>query len=107
MKQQLSEQFKRMQKLAGILTERTSNRYEIIDSQQDSNSLNKLLDAINILNQNGLEATPQDDSGHYSGGYNHINSIYITSPVEFSQFIRKANDILANNGISHLSIIQA
>ena len=107
MKQQLSEQFKRMQKLAGIFTEQTSNRYEIIDSQQDSNSLNKLLDAINILNQNGLEATPQDDSGHYAGGYSHINSIYITSPVEFSQFIRKANDILANNGISHLSIIQA
>ena len=107
MKPQLSEQFIRMQKLAGIVTEQTLNRYEIICSQQDSNSINKILDAISILNQNGLTTTPEDKSGHYAGGYNYINSMYITSPVEFSQFIRNANDILSNNDISHLSIIQA
>lgn len=104
---QLSEQFKRMQKLAGIVTETSINRYEIIDPNQTETSLDIILDAIELLNQNGIEATPEDKSGHYSGGYQHINSMYFTSNMSFQELIRKANDILYKNNLEHLRIMQA
>ena len=53
MKNQINE-FARMQKLAGIVTEQEVNRYEIIDPQQTEQSLDMILDAIQLLNQNGL-----------------------------------------------------
>ena len=88
MENQINE-FARMQKLAGIVTEQEVNRYEIIDPQQTEQSLDMILDAIQLLNQSGLQLTPEDKSGHYSGGYNNINSMYVTSPMEFQQLIRK------------------
>lgn len=106
-KQILSEEFKRMQKLAGIITEQTVNRFEIIDPQQTEQSLDMILDAIQLLNQNGLQLKSEDQSGHYSGGYKHINSMYVTSPLEFQELIRKANDILFQNDMEHLRIIEA
>jgi hypothetical protein len=93
MKNQINE-FARMQKLAGIIIEQEVNRYEIIDPQQTEQSLDMILDAIQLLNQSGLQLTPEDKSGHYSGGYDNINSMYVTSPMEFQQLIRKANDVL-------------
>ena len=107
MKNTLDEQFKRMQKLAGIITEQVGNRYEIIDPQQTEQSLDMILDAIQILNQNGLQLTPEDQSGHYSGGYKYINSIYVTSPIGFDELIQKANDILSQNDLEHIRIIEA
>ena len=56
MKKQINE-FVRMQKLAGIVTEQEVNRYEIIDPQQTEQSLDTILDAIQLLNQNGLQWT--------------------------------------------------
>ena len=107
MKNTLNEQFRRMQKLAGIITEQVGNRFEIIDPQQTEQSLDMILDAIQLLNQNGLQLTPEDQSGHYSGGYKHINSMYVTSPVGFKELIRKANDVLFQNDMEHLRIIEA
>jgi hypothetical protein len=106
MKNQINE-FARMQKLAGIIIEQEVNRYEIIDPQQTEQSLDMILDAIQLLNQSGLQLTPEDKSGHYSGGYDNINSMYVTSPMEFQQLIRKANDVLFQNDMEHLRIIKA
>jgi hypothetical protein len=83
------------------------NRYEIIDPQQTEQSLNNILDAISLLNKNGLKITPEDKSGHYSGGYKHINSMYFTSPMSFDKLIRQANDVLSKNDMVHLRIIEA
>lgn len=104
---QISEQFKRMQKLAGIVSEAPTNRYEIIDPSQTEDSLNIILDAIQLLNQNGIQAMPEDKSGHYSGGYQSINSMYFTSDVPFQELIRKANDLLFKNDLENLRIVQA
>lgn len=82
-----------------------ANRYEIIDPQQTKNSLGIILDAMHRLNQDGLQLTPEDGSGHYSGGYTHMNSMYVTSPIGFQQMIRKANDILFQNNMKYLRII--
>lgn len=82
-------------------------RYEIIDPRQTEQSLNNILDAIQLLNNNGLELTPEDESGHYSGGYKHINAIYVNSPSSFDLLIRKANDVLFQNDMEHLRIIEA
>jgi hypothetical protein len=106
MKNQINE-FARMQKLAGIIIEQEVNRYEIIDSQQTEQSLDMILDAIQLLNQSGLQLTPEDKSGHYSGGYDNINSMYVTSPMEFQQLIRKANDVLFQNDMDYLRIVKA
>ena len=106
MKNQINE-FARMQKLAGIITEQEVNRYEIIDPQQTEQSLDMILDAIQLLNQSGLQLTPEDKSGHYSGGYDNINSMYVTSPMEFQQLIRKANDVLFQNDMDYLRIVKA
>jgi hypothetical protein len=106
MKNQINE-FARMQKLAGIIIEQEVNRYEIIDPQQTEQSLDMILDAIQLLNQSGLQLTPEDKSGHYSGGYNNINSMYVTSPMEFQQLIRKANDVLFQNDMDYLRIVKA
>ena len=81
-------------------------KYEIIDSRQNEQSLNNILDAIRALNDNGLQLTPEDKSGHYSGGYNHINSMYLNSPLSFDVLIRKSNDLLFQNGMQHLRIIE-
>lgn len=83
------------------------NRYEIIDPQQTKQSLNNILDAISLLNNNGLKLTPEDKSGHYSGGYKYINSMYFTSPMSFDELIRQANDVLSKNDMEHLRIIEA
>jgi hypothetical protein len=106
MKNQINE-FARMQKLAGIIIEQEVNRYEIIDPQQTEQSLDMILDAIQLLNQSGLQLTPEDKSGHYSGGYDNINSMYVTSPMEFQQLIRKANDVLFQNDMDYLRIVKA
>jgi hypothetical protein len=92
------------EELNNVLNE---NRYEIIDPQQTNKSLDSILDAIQLLNNNGLKLKPEDKSGHYSGGYKHINSMYINSPLSFDILIRKANDILFKNGIEYLRIIEA
>jgi hypothetical protein len=105
MKNQINE-FARMQKLAGIIIEQEVNRYEIIDPQQTEQSLDMILDAIQLLNQSGLQLTPEDKSGHYSGGYDNINSMYVTSPMEFQQLIRKANDVLFQNDMDYLRIVK-
>ena len=84
----------------------SENRYEIIDPQQTEQSLNNILDAIALLNKNGLKIVPENESGHYSGGYKHINSIYFNSPLSFDKLIRPANDILANNDMEFLRIIE-
>jgi hypothetical protein len=83
------------------------NRYEIIDPQQTKQSLNNIVNAISLLNKNGLKIVPEDKSGHYSGGYKHINSMYFTSPVSFDKLIRQANKILFKNDMEHLRIIEA
>jgi hypothetical protein len=107
-KQILSKEFYRMQKLAGIISEQSQeNRYEIIDPRQTEQSLDTILDAISLLNVKGLETYPEDENGHYSGGYKHINSVFITSPIPFEQYIRKANDILFQNDMEHLRIMRA
>ena len=72
------------EELGNILNE---NRYEIIDPQQTNKSLDNILDAIQLLNNNGLKLTPEDKSGHYSGGYKHINSMYVNSPLSFDILI--------------------
>ena len=92
------------EELNNVLNE---NRYEIIDPQQTEQSLNNILDAIQLLNSNGLKVTPEDKSGHYSGGYKHINSMYFTSPMSFDKLIRQANDILFKNDMEYLRIIEA
>jgi hypothetical protein len=84
----------------------TENKYEIIDPQQNEQSLNNILDAIQLLNNNGLQLTPEDKSGHYSGGYKHINSMYVNSPLSFDILIRKANNVLFQNDMEHLRIIE-
>lgn len=106
MKQFINEA-SRMQKLAGIISEQSTNRFEIIDPQQTEQSLDMILDAIQLLNSNGLQLTPEDKSGHYAGGYKHINSIYVNSPLSFDEVIRKANDVLFKNNMEHLRIIEA
>ena len=83
------------------------NRYEIIDPRQTKKSLDIILDAIKVLNQNGLELTPEDESGHYSGSYTYMNSMYVTGPIGFQQLIRKTNDILFQNNMEYLRIISA
>ena len=85
----------------------SENRYEIIDLQPTEQSLKNILDAISLLNKNGLKAVPEDKSGHYSGGYKHINSIYFTSPMSFDELIIQANDVLFQNNMKHLRIIEA
>jgi hypothetical protein len=85
----------------------SENRYEIIDLQPTEQSLKNILDAISLLNKNGLKAVPKDKSGHYSGGYKHINSIYFTSPMSFDELIIQANDVLFKNDMKHLRIIKA
>ena len=91
------------EEISKILNE---SKYEIIDPQQSKQSLDNILDAIKLLNNNGLKLTPEDKSGHYSGGYNHINSMYVNSPVPFDVLIRKANNVLAQNDMEHLKIIE-
>lgn len=81
-------------------------KYEIIDPQQNAQSLDNILDAIHALNDNGLRLTPEDKSGHYSGEYKHINSMYVNSPLPFDTLIRKANNVLFQNGMQHLRIIE-
>jgi hypothetical protein len=81
-------------------------KYEIIDPRQNEQSLNNILDAIHALNDNGLQLTPEDKSGHYSGGSNHINSMYLNSPLSFDVLIRKSNDLLFQNDMQHLRIIE-
>ena len=83
------------------------NRYEIIDPQPTEQSLNNILYAISLLNENGLKVVPEDKSGHYSGEYKHINSVYFTSPMSFDELIRQANDVLFKNNMKHLRIIKA
>ena len=90
----------------GIKKLLNESRYEIIDPQQTAQSLDTILDAISLLNKNGLKVVPQDKSGHYSGGYNHINSMYFTSPKPFYELIRQANEILSKNGMEHLRIVE-
>jgi hypothetical protein len=85
----------------------SENRYEVIDPQQTEQSLDNILDAISLLNKNGLKAVPEDKSGHYSGGYKHKNSIYFTSPMSFDKLIRQANGVLFKNDMEHLRIIEA
>ena len=80
------------------------NRYEIIDPQQTGQSLDTILSAIQLLNRNGLQLILEDELGHYSGGYNHVNSIYVTSLIRFQQLIKKANDVLFQNDMKHLRI---
>jgi hypothetical protein len=92
------------EEMQNILNE---NRYEIIDPQQTEQSLNNILDAISLLNKNGLKIVPEDKSGHYSGGYKHINSVYFTSPMSFDKLIRQANDVLFKNDMRYLKIIKA
>lgn len=90
-----------------IRTILNENRYEIIDPQQTNKSLDNILDAIQLLNNNGLRLTPEDKSDHYSDGYKHINSMYVNSPLSFDVLIRKANDVLFKNNMEHLRIIKA
>jgi hypothetical protein len=90
-----------------IMAKKTVNKYEIIDPQQTEQSLDQILDSIQILNQSGLQLTPEDGTGHYSGGYNHVNSMYVTGPIGFQQLIRRANEILFQNGMEHLRIMEA
>ena len=99
------EQLKQLikEEISKILNE---SKYEMIDPQQTEQSLGNILDAIKLLNDNGLQLTPEDKSGHYSGGYKHINSMYVNSPLPFNELIRKANDVLAQNGLKHLRIIE-
>jgi hypothetical protein len=82
------------------------NRYEIIDQQQTNKSLDNILDAIQLLNNNGLKLTTEDETGHYSGGYNYINSMYVNSPLSFDVLIKKANDVLFKNNMEHLRIVK-
>jgi hypothetical protein len=81
-----------------------TNRYEIIDPRQTVQSLDVILSAIKLLNRNGLQLILEDQLGHYSGGYNHVNSIYVTSLIRFQQLIKKANDVLFQNDMKHLRI---
>jgi len=103
----IKEEIKKMYEFARVVNEQEVNRYEIIDPQQTEQSLDMILDAIQLLNQSGLQLTPEDKSGHYSGGYDNINSMYVTSPMGFQQLIRKANDVLFQNDMEHLRIIKA
>ena len=103
----IKEEIKKMYEFARVVNEQEVNRYEIIDPQQTEQSLDMILDAIQLLNQNGLQLTPEDQSGHYSGGYNHVNSMYVTSPIGFQQLIRKANDVLFQNDMDYLRIVKA
>lgn len=82
-------------------------RYEIIDTNQNEESLNTILDAIKALNDSGLDVNPEDQTGHYAGGYEDINAMYVTSTTPFDQFIRKANEVLFNQGMKHVRIIEA
>lgn len=95
-----------MNKFTRVINEQEVNRYEIIDPQQTEQSLDMILDAIQFLNQSGLQLTSEDKSGHYSGGYDNINSMYVISPVGFQQLIRKANDVLFQNDMNHLRIVK-
>jgi len=107
MKKQLIQEAKRLQKLAGIISEQSQeSRYEILDPRQTEQSLDTILDAISLLNVKGLETYPEDENGHYSGGYKYINSVFITSPIPFDQYVRKANDILFQNNMEHLRIME-
>lgn len=82
------------------------NRYEIFDPQQNDKSLDNIVKAIELLNASGLQLTPEDEKGHYSGGYTYVNSMYVNSPLSFDKLIRKANDILFKNDMKHLRIIK-
>jgi hypothetical protein len=90
------------EELSKVLNE---NKYEIVDPQQTEQSLDNILDAVQLLNQSGLKLNIVDKTGHYSGGYKHINSVHATSPVPFKELIRKANDVLYKNDMKHLRII--
>ena len=80
-------------------------KYEIIDSNSSKESLNNILDAIHLVNSKGLDLKIIDKTGHYAGGYNHINSVYVNSSMDFSDLVRKFNDILYINDIHYISII--
>lgn len=80
-------------------------KYEIIDSNSSKESLNNILDAIRLVNSKGLDLKLIDKTGHYAGGYNHINSVYVNSSMDFSDLVRKFNDILYSNDIYNISII--
>jgi hypothetical protein len=82
----------------------SSTKYEIINSNVNEESLNNILDAIELVNSNGLDLKIIDNTGHYAGGYNHINSVYVNSSIPFSTLIRKFNDILESNNIYYIHI---
>ena len=82
----------------------SSTKYEIINSNVNEESLNNILDAIELVNLNGLDLKIIDNTGHYAGGYNHINSVYVNSSIPFSTLIRKFNDILESNNIYYIHI---
>jgi len=86
--------------------ESESFKYEIIDPSQDANSLDRILDAIKLLNKKGIELTPQDKTGHYSGGYNDVNSVFVSSKLPYNQLIRKVNDILFGTEFEKLRIME-
>jgi hypothetical protein len=87
----------RMQELAGIIKENVANRYKLIDPEQTSKSLDTLLAAAQLLNDNGLEVQVEDEGGGYDGGYTHINTLNILSPIPFNQFYKKAVDVLKSD----------
>lgn len=82
------------------------SKYEIIDSNGNEKSLNNIFDAIKLVNSKGLDLKIIDNTGHYSGGYKHINSVYVYSSINFSTLIRKFNDILKGNNIYNIHIIE-
>ena len=82
----------------------SSTKYEITASNVNEESLNNILDAIELVNSNGLDLKTIDNTGHYAGRYNHINSVYVNSSIPFSTLIRKFNDILKNNNIYNIHI---
>lgn len=82
-------------------------RYEIIDTNQNEESIDAVLDAIEVLKSSGMDVNPEDQTGHYAGGYGNVNSVYVTSSIPFNEFIRRANDVLFNQGMQHIRIIEA
>lgn len=81
-------------------------KYEIIDSNSSKESLNNILDAIHLVSSKGLDLKLIDKTGHYAGGYNHINSVYVNSSMDFSDLVRKFKSILRENGIYNFTIIE-
>ena len=82
----------------------SSTKYEIVDSNANEESLNNIFDTIKLVNSNGLDLKIIDNTGHYAGGYNHINSVYVNSSIPFSTLIREFNDILKSNNIYNIHI---